>query len=454
MPTENKTETGTADVVTRDSKLIRQEMKQTAEEAKQYVDTINDDKSDEGQITAANESHDASMARWDELNTELDAMLATEKREAKQKQMDDFARHIVYPDDIDTRQANDEDPYQVRITAVRTEEKLTEWKSAFADYLAQVRLGQMNEHGMQRSVARLGQMERALTTGVASGVGGGNLIPTQTLPGYLSEPVVDAPLGNGALVDMRSTANGEPLEINVVAGAGSLSLLSENTDKSGTADPTITQITLTAYKYGTPLYEVTYELSQDSMVQIESIIREVTNDVWVVGRNSILTTGDGSSKPQGLISGQSTAQTVTAASATAFTPDEVFDVKDQVRSNHRGRAIYMAHDSVIGAVRKLKVKTGEFDYVWQDNFEAGRPAQINNSSYVTNQHMASALTTGNVVLYCGFISENFVVRDAGDLRFRVNPWKSWDKDAIVYDLIGRFDSAIKKPGAGAVLQLA
>ena len=78
--------------------------------------------------------------------------------------------------------------------------------------------------------------------------------------------------------------------------------------------------------------------------------------------NSKLTTGSGSSDVEGIVT--NSAASVTAASATAVTADEIIDLIHSVDSAYCvGNVTFMMNDSTLAAVRKLK--DGDGNYLWQ-----------------------------------------------------------------------------------------
>jgi len=65
---------------------------------------------------------------------------------------------------------------------------------------------------------------------------------------------------------------------------------------------------------------------------------------------------------------------VTAASATAFTADEIFDLFYSLKAPYRKDAIFLMNDASVKALRKLKDSNGQ--YLWQPSLYGINPGYI------------------------------------------------------------------------------
>jgi HK97 family phage major capsid protein len=110
---------------------------------------------------------------------------------------------------------------------------------------------------------------------------------------------------------------------------------------------------------------------------------------------AVLATGTGSSQPQGI---SKCTVGVTAASTTATTADEIYDVQHSVSAPYRASSAWYVNDSWLKAVRKLKA-SGSGDYLLQPGLAAGTPATLLGSPVFIEQLDAPA--TGKVVAVYG-----------------------------------------------------
>jgi len=209
-----------------------------------------------------------------------------------------------------------------------------------------------------------------------------------------------------------STATGNTLPIPKVNDTAVDAALQTEGSATTVADMTFGNTDLSAYTYST-LVKVSKQLLQDEEVNLIGYLTELLGQRIARATNAALTTGDGSSKPNGII----TAATVgkTAASATAITHEELIDLYYSVDPAYRmgTSCYYMMNDAVHAAVRKLGLTAAEnFNPITFSNdgtmFILGKEVKI-------NQDMASAITTGNKTILFGDFS-GYAVRVAGGIN--------------------------------------
>lgn len=208
------------------------------------------------------------------------------------------------------------------------------------------------------------------------------------------------------------TATGNTLPIPKVDDTSVDAALQTEGSATTVADMTFGNTDLSAYTYST-LVKVSKQLLQDEEVNLIGYLTELLGQRIARATNAALTTGDGSSKPNGII----TAATVgkTAASATAITHEELIDLYYSVDPAYRmgTSCYYMMNDAVHAAVRKLGLTAAEnFNPItFADDgtmFILGKEVKI-------NQDMASAITTGNKTILFGDFS-GYAVRVAGGIN--------------------------------------
>ena len=200
------------------------------------------------------------------------------------------------------------------------------------------------------------------------------------------------------LCNVITTSYGDR-KIPVVASHGSAAWMDEEAAFTE-SDDAFTQVTLSAYKLGTML-KVSDELLNDSYFDLEAYIAaEFARRIGAAEEESFLT-GNGSSKPTGLLHTTGGASLgVTAASATAITIDEVLDLYHSLKSAYRKNATFLVNDATIKAIRKLK--DGQGQYLWQPSVQAGIPDTILNRPVVTSQYMPKAAAGEKTILFGDF----------------------------------------------------
>jgi HK97 family phage major capsid protein len=237
-----------------------------------------------------------------------------------------------------------------------------------------------------------------------------------------------------------NTASGEDITIPTLTAYSTAALTPEGSAISE-SDPTFSNITLGAYKYGF-LVPISSELLSDSGVNIESVIADAAGNAIGYAINSVLTTGDGSNKPQGLVTAAGSGITGGTAVSGAFTADNLIDLiysLDGAARTLPGVA-FMANTSSLGAMRKLKDNSGQYLY----QVGVGQPDSFAGFPVIENPAMAATGTSAKSVLFGHMPS--FVVRQAGGLQVASSADYAFNQDLVYYRFLIRVDSDLTHAG--------
>jgi len=271
--------------------------------------------------------------------------------------------------------------------------------------------------------------QRDLTKGSATA--GGNIV-TDILYDNVVEKLVEEGVALQAGATLLQTASGEDMLIPTVTGFSSGALVAE----AGTiseSDPTFGQSTLSTYKYAA-IVEVSQELIEDQGVGNFNVVNFIGEQGGAaVGRawSAHLTTGSGSSQPQGY---DNCTTGKTAASATAITADELIDLQHSIIAPYRANASWAMNDSTLKAVRKLK--DGDSNYLWSPGLRTGAPDELLGSRVYTDTNMDEIATGKSTVVY-GDFSKGYFARVAGGVRVESTNAVSFNKDLISVRFIVR-----------------
>ena len=197
--------------------------------------------------------------------------------------------------------------------------------------------------------------------------------------------------------------------------ATTASIVTEGT-QSTVADITFGQKTLNAYVLRT-LAQASEELLMDSAFSIEEIIRDLFADRLGRGLNSYLTTGTGSSQPNGVVTATSAGKT--ALATTVFTRDEVLDLVHSIDPAYRtgDKVGFMLNDAVLAEIKKLTIGSGDDRPLWQPSIREGEPDRLEGYKYWINQHMASSIVGSAKVLLFGDFNK-YAIRIVRDVAVR------------------------------------
>lgn len=136
---------------------------------------------------------------------------------------------------------------------------------------------------------------------------------------------------------------------------------------------------------------------------VNFIIDQMAEEIatWIEGQ---LLTGTGSGAAQGAVN---TTTTLTTASATAITADELIDLQSKVKQAYQANACWIMAPSTFAAVKKLK--DGSNKYLLQDDVTTEFPYRLLGKPVFLSDNMATIAAGAKTVLYgdCSGLSVNF-----------------------------------------------
>lgn len=291
---------------------------------------------------------------------------------------------------------------------------------------------------------RYRKMENALAEGADST--GGYLVPDEfehTLVQSLEEFNIMRTLAR-----VIRTSSGE-LKIPVVATKGTASWVDEGATISS-SDGSFGQVTLEAFKLAT-IVKVSKELLQDSAFPLEAFLsQDFGRRIGTLEEEAFLV-GDGNKKPTGIFAATGGGQVgVTAASQTAITWDEVMDLYHSLKSPYRNKAVFIANDLTVKALRKLKSTDGQ--YLWQASLTAGTPDTIlGRPVYVSS--FAPTIAAGASVLAFGDFSYYWIGDRLNRTFERLNEIYA-ETDQVGFKATQRVDGKLILPEAVKILKMA
>ena len=209
---------------------------------------------------------------------------------------------------------------------------------------------------------------------------------------------------------MLNTTSGENLQIPSLDTYSTSALTGEGTAPS-TSDPAFNAfVTLGAYKYAF-LTSVSVELLSDSGVDILGFLSDVVGNSIGTAANTALTTGGGTTEPNGIVNRSSVAATATALAITA---DKLIDLVYSVDT--AGRRLpgtgFQMNATQIGKVRQLKDGNGQ--YIFSPSLSAEQNDILLGYPIFENPAMANAASATRPVIFGNLSS--YYVRQAGGIQ--------------------------------------
>lgn len=184
-------------------------------------------------------------------------------------------------------------------------------------------------------------------------------------------------------------------------------------------DTTFGNIALDTYKYSSKKIALPFELIQDSFIDIESYVQAIL--AMRLGRiqNTHFTTGDGSAKPYGLVTGASSGKVGTTGQTATVIYDDLVDLEHSVDPAYRNQAGvgYMMNDASVKVLRKIK--DGQSRPIFVPGYEAnsviegGAPDRLMGRPIYINQDIATMAANAKSILFGQF--SKYIIRDVMDL---------------------------------------
>ncbi len=159
------------------------------------------------------------------------------------------------------------------------------------------------------------------------------------------------------------------------------------------------QATLSAYKLGA-MIKVSNELLNDSAFNIASYIAERFGVVMGNAEEKAFITGDGDKKPTGLLADTGAQVGVTAASETAVTFDEIFQLYYSLKAPYRRRAAFLCNEALLLQLMTLKDKNDH--YIWKPSLDTAKPDTLLGRPVYTSTFMPTLAAGQKAVAFGDF----------------------------------------------------
>lgn len=274
---------------------------------------------------------------------------------------------------------------------------------------------------------------------------GGNTVPTDfygRLVAHLIE--TSAIMQSGATI--LNTSGGEVIQVPKTTAHSSASIVTE-AGAISESDPAFGQVSLGAYKYGT-MIQVSRELLTDTGVDLEGYLAMQAGRALGNAFGAHAITGDGSSKPRGVVTDATVGVTgptgVTGGFGTQSTAGQGADLlislfHSVIAPYRMSQACrWIMNDTTAGTIRKIKTTDGQ--YIWQPSVIAGQPDTILGKPVLTDPNVAATGLGAKSVVFGDF--SQYFVRLAGGIRFERSDEFAFGNDLVTFRALMRADAAL------------
>jgi HK97 family phage major capsid protein len=342
-------------------------------------------------------------AKYDSAEKDLDQIgediTLREKHEEREREFSKVDRREVVPP------ARGDDPKS-------PEQRQKAYASVFTEFVRRGagRMSDQNLATLETGMADLGDEARAL--GIGTNTAGGYVVPA----GFRDELIRTTKTYGGMLdnATVLQTDSGQTLPWPTVNDTGNVgAILAENTQLSQ-QDVVFGTAALGAYMYTSKLVLVSYQLLNDSAIDVDGTLRSLLAErigrIW----NTHFTTGTGTSQPTGIVTGATTGVTGTTGQTLTVIYDNLVDLIHSIDPSYRNaNCKFMVADATLAAVRKIKDTQGH--PLWQPSVQAGTPDTLLSYPVVINQDMPVMAANAKSILF-GDIRSAYVIRIVNDVQ--------------------------------------
>ena len=234
-----------------------------------------------------------------------------------------------------------------------------------------------------------------------------------TVPSEVSSMVIQALKAYGGMRDVAeilTTEGGNPWNFPTSDGTAETGeIVAENGAATG-ADIAFGTVALNPFMYSSKKIALPWQLISDSAIDVVSFV--VARLGTRLGRitNTHYTTGDGSSKPYGLMARTTAGKVGTTGQTLTVTYDDLVDLKHSVNRAYRQRGKWMMNDLSVAIVSKIKDTSGQ--PIWQPAITAGAPDMLLGHAVTTNDDVAVMAANAKSIAF-GDLSQ-YKIRDIKD----------------------------------------
>lgn len=381
---------------------------------------------------------------WEQAKALLDAA-ANEKRELTAEEQGSYEKMTADLSEMRSmidKLAKDQEDAKASEEALRklADQPVNEERKAGADAdnaeLRSFLKGERREFDVKGTQSEVRAIQnRSLVKGTATA--GGNTVPTSFYSQMWAHLIQTANLINaGATV--LTTDSGENLQIPTTTAHSTAALVAE-AGAIGASDPAFAQRVLGSYKYGV-LIQVARELLDDTAVDLEGYIAMQAGRAVGNAFGADIVVGNGSSKPNGIMTQTTLGVTGGTGVTGAFTADNLIDLFYSVIPQYRGRntAGWLMADATMGAVRKLKDSQNR--YLFEPSLVVGAPDTLLGKPIATDPNVATPAVNAKSVAF-GDLSAYFV-RVVNGIRFEQSLDYAFNTDLVTFRCLLRGDGVL------------
>lgn len=204
-------------------------------------------------------------------------------------------------------------------------------------------------------------------------------------------------------------------------------------------DPAFGQGTLNAYKYAN-IVQVSNELETDTGVDLLGYLAMAMGRALGNGSGKDMITGDGSSKPQGVVPASGTVYQVVGGTGQSGIPTykELESLYDKVIVPYQDNGEWMLSQTGLSKLRQIVDSNGRpLFYSGLEGFAGAPPSTIFGRQFHVDPNIPDPAVNATAILFGDFAP--YFIRDVNGIRFERSVDYAFNTDLVTYRAILRTD---------------
>jgi HK97 family phage major capsid protein len=276
----------------------------------------------------------------------------------------------------------------------------------------------------------------------ALGVGVGTTVPVPSeFVSSLYEVLLDTSTVRQTNPTVLTTGSGNAIDFPRATAHGTVAWLAEAGLLAGT-DPTLSKITLNAFKVGALLYVSTELLQDEGFDVVDYLARHGGENIALAADVEYVNGTNPTTRPSGIIPAVSVGATMPAGNPTGFTTagsaDSLMDLYYSVNFRYRARGSWLGSDTVIKSLRKVKDTTNQ--YIWQPGLQLGVPDTVLGRPVYSDPNVPVPANAVKGLLFGDFRS--YIIREVRTVRFERSDDFRFSTDEVAFRVVWRTDGKL------------
>lgn len=202
-----------------------------------------------------------------------------------------------------------------------------------------------------------------------------------------------------------------------------------------------------AIEYGTGIVAITSQMKRDGTYDLNRYVVNKFGTRLAKTLNQRLTYGNGTTQPQGLITGlKAASRLVETAATTGFAFNDLMAAEENLDEAYLEGAVWMVNRKQLNKLRSLATNNGD-PVIWQGRYTEATPVTILGRSYIVNNTLAD----DEMVL--GSLPEAYWIRQVGGLTIKTSQEVFFRKNMEGVAGFASYDAKVVNPAAAVVLKI-